>query len=92
MASNRASIGSANSRPEEFVHEIHPDQLPDSDATMDVDDTPHGGQPANGDSAGAEERAGAKEEDAEMQEMEEVSAKPIFMPGQDRPPPLPERK
>lgn len=91
MASNRASIGSADSRAEEFVHEIHPDQLPDSDTTMDVDDAPQVSQPADGDSA-AQDGSGTKGGDAEMQEMKQVSAKPIFMTGQDRPPPLPERK
>lgn len=91
MASNRASIGSADSRAEEYVHEIHPDQLPDSDAAMDVDDTAQGHQLAEGGSA-AQEGSGTREEDAEMQEMKEVSAQPIFMAGKDRPPPLPERK
>lgn len=91
MASNRASVGSAGSRGEEFVHEIHPDQLPDSDATMDVDEAPRGGQ-GEGEAGGVEGGGGGEEGDAEMQEMEEVSAKPIFVAGQDRPPPLPERK
>ena len=92
MASNRASIGSAGSRGEEFVHEIHPDQLPDSDATMDVDESPRVGQPGNGDLTGSKERGGDAEGDAEIQEMREVSAKPMFVPGQGPPPPLPERK
>lgn len=86
MASNRASVGSGGSR-EEFVHEIHPDQLPDSDATMDVDEAPRGGK-GEGDAGGVREGGDG---DAEMQEMKEVSAKPIFVGG-ERPPPLPERK
>lgn len=94
MASNRASVGSMDSRGEEFVHEIHPDQLPDSDGNMEVDEAPRGRQ-GGGEGVGEAGAwgAGAQDGDAgEGQEMSEVSAKPIFVPGQDGPPPLPDRK
>lgn len=80
-----------DSRGEEFVHEIHPDQLPDSDGNMEVDEAPRGRQ--GGESVGEVGEAGARDGDAEEgQEMSEVSAKPIFVPGQNDPPPLPDRK
>lgn len=94
MATNRASIGSADSRTEEFVHEIHPDQLPDSDATMGVDETPRAGQESGG-GATSEGREGSRSGeggDEKMEEMAEISARPIFVPGQGPPPPLPERQ
>lgn len=80
-----------DSRGEEFVHEIHPDQLPDSDGNMEVDEAPRGRQ--GGEGVGEVGEAGGRDGDAEEgQEMSEVSAKPIFVPGQNDPPPLPDRK
>ena len=83
-----------DSRGEEFVHEIHPDQLPDSDGNMEVDEAPRGRQ-GGGEGVGEAGAwgAGAQDGDAgEGQEMSEVSAKPSCVPGQDGPPPLPDRK
>ena len=82
-----------DSRGEEFVHEIHPDQLPDIDGNMEVDETPRGRQPGEGVGEAGSWEAGAREGDVkEGQEMSEVSSKPIFVQGQNEPPPLPDRK
>ena len=64
---------------------------------MSVDEAPRGstGQEVEGQRMEGQEAGGAKGggvgDDAEMQEIEDISAKPIFVPGQDTAPPLPER-
>ncbi|SPN97635.1 uncharacterized protein DNG_01147 [Cephalotrichum gorgonifer] len=98
MATNRASLGSADGVGEEFVHEIHPDQLPDSDSHMEMNIEPPLPEYSEvslgvGRDGGVGPPLGAEADtNAAAREMTEVSVQPIFMSAQGRPPPLPERK